>query len=179
MSAWIDRAPRNGYWLLAGVALLAGCDLVSQTLLEDDFEPPVKNEAGIREISQKFGDAIQAEDYSAAYALTSASLQAKRSKEQFIAEARAQRQEYFGELKPTRCELEPFMPFDDEFADWESIPKDIRYQDLLGMCTITWYGEITVTDGQPPEPFETYLDIVVVNDGGTPRIAHIDWINEF
>jgi hypothetical protein len=179
MSAWIDRAPRNWCWLLAGIGLLAGCDLVSQTLQEDDFEPPVKNEAGIRDVSQKFGDAILAEDYAAAYALTSTGLKARQSEAEFTTEARAQRQEYFGGLQTTRSDLEPFMPFDDEFADWENIPKDIRYQDLLGMCTITWHGEITVTEGKPPEPFEIYLDIVIVNDGGKPRIAHIDWINDF
>jgi hypothetical protein len=179
MKVRIDRAPRTWCWLMAGMVVLAGCDVASRALLEDEFEPPVKNETGIRDVSQKFGDAILAEDYTAAYALTSASLRAKQSVEQFIAEVQSQRQEYFGELKPTRSELEPFMPFEDEFADWESIPKDVRYQDLLGMCTITWHGEIVVTDGQPPEPFETYLDIVVVNDGGQPRIAHIDWINDF
>jgi hypothetical protein len=170
---------RRGWLLMLGAALLCGCDLLSGALVEDDFKPPVKNEAGIREVSQKFGDAILAEDYAAAYALTTSSLQARQSEEQFTAEAKEQRQAYFGELKPSESRLEPFMPFEDEFAEWASIPKDIRYRDLLGMCTITWNGEVVVAEGSPPVPFETYLDIVVVNEGGSPRIAYVDWLDDF
>lgn len=174
-----DFVLRNRWILAAGMAVLSGCDLLSGALVQEDFKPPVKDEAGIREVSKKFGEAILKQDYAAAYALTSASLQARQNEEQFTAEAQAQHREYFGELRPTHSELEPFMPFDDEFAKWESIPREIRYQDLLGICTITWRGDIIVAEDLPPEPFETYLDIVIVNEGGKPRIAHIDWINDF
>jgi hypothetical protein len=164
--------------LVAGLLALAGCSTAARVLFEDDNEPPVKNEAGIRAMAQQFGEAIQKEDYAAAYALLTAKRKEQQSLEQFTAEAKQQRQEYFGQYNPTELELTPYMPFADEYAEWSEV-SDIPYGQLLGMCDVTWQGPVTTPEGGEAQRFETYVDIVVVDEGGQPKIAYIDWIDNF
>jgi len=161
---------RHLAWLAAALLAVAGCGQLVDTLLEtDEAELPVKNEPGVRATGQQFGDAIQKENYPAAYQLLTSSRRAEQSLEQFTASCKQQRQEYFGEYTPTKVDTYPYMPYQDELPDWEGLPADVKYDSLLGVCTVIW-GQ-----NSEEEPYVAEVDVVVVDEAGQPKVAHIDW----
>jgi hypothetical protein len=158
-------------WLAVPLLALAGCDAIVHTVLEDDEEPPVKNEAGVMAVGQQFGEAIWKENYAAAYDLLTTSRKSEQSLEQFTVDAKQQRQEYFGEMKPTSVGVEPYMLFQDEFAEWSNPPSDLTYDKLLGFGMVAWRFE--------GPPYGAEVDVAVVDEAGQPKIAHIDWADEY
>jgi hypothetical protein len=160
-----------------GLFAFAGCGGLVNTLLEDDEEPPVKNEAGVRAIGQQFGEAIQKENYPAAYQLLTNSRRAEQTLEQFTAKCKQQRQDYFEGVTPTQVDTYAYMPRKDDLPDWTGLPADVKYDSLLGVCTAIWSGEPDLQLGET-ELYLHEVDVGVVDEAGQPKIAYIDWEDE-
>jgi hypothetical protein len=171
--------------LLAGFAVsllaLAGCGQLLDALLDvDDVEPPVKNEAGVLAVGQQFGEAIQKENYPAAYALLTISRRADQTLEQFTATCKQQRQDYFQGMTPAKVDTYAYMPFEDDLPDWTGLPVDVKYDALLGVCTVIWEKAVDYqVEDEEADSYVNEVDVVVVEEGGQPKIAHIDWQDEY
>ena len=61
------------------------------------------------------------------------------------------------------------MPSQDELPDY-NLPADIKYDSLLGICTVMW---------QQNDEEGCEVDVVVVDEAGQAKIAHIDWDDEY
>jgi hypothetical protein len=167
-------------WLAISLLALSGCGQILDTLLERDLEePPVKNEPAVLVIGQQFGDAIQKENYPAAYQLLTSSRRAEQTLEQFAATAKQQRQEYFEQFTPARIKTEAFMLYKDFRSDWPQLPAEIKYDSLLGCCTVMWEAEGPDLQVGDTETYSIEVDIVVVDEAGQARIAYIDWQDDY
>jgi hypothetical protein len=62
------------------------------------------------------------------------------------------------------------MPFEEEFDEWEGMPKDIKYSAVLGIVSMSFGLE--VEDEEIVSGFD--LDAVVVDEGGQPKVAYIE-----
>lgn len=159
-------------WLLVVLAVpsLAGCGQLLDTLLEDNSQPPVKNEAGLNQLGKQLGDALQKPDYAAAYAMAAAQLKGRQTEEQFTAEVKNRWQLVTEGARPLKFEFEPWMPFEDEFDEWEGMPRDIKYSQLLGIVALEFALEIE--DDEVVRSFTA--DAVVVDEGGQPKLAYLE-----
>jgi hypothetical protein len=156
--------------VLSAALALAGCGDVMRAVLEDDSQPPVKNEAGLKKLGQALGDALQKGDHAAAYALGAAQLKSRQTEEQFTAEVKNQWQLQTEGARPVKFEFEPWMPAEDEFDEWEGMPKNIKYKELLGIVALTFGLEV-----ENDEILSGFgVDAVVVDEGGQPKIAYIE-----
>jgi len=156
--------------VLLALLPLAGCGDVMRAVLEDNSQPPVKNEAGLKKLGQALGDALQKGDHAAAYAHCSAQLKSRQTEEQFTAEVKNQWQLQTDGARPVKFEFEPWMPMEAEFDEWEGMPKSIKYRELLGIVSMTFGLE--VEDEEIVSGFD--LDAVVVDEGGQPKVAYIE-----
>jgi hypothetical protein len=158
--------------LAAALALsVCGCDMVMNAILEEEAELPVKNEAGLRALAQQFDAAVQKRDFPAAYALCSSQLKARQSEEKFVSELSNQWALHSKGARPLRMEVELWMPYRDEFEEWEGMPKDLKYASLQGQVTLMVVmkeDEEGLTEG-----FD--IDLFVVEDGGQPKIGYIEF----
>jgi len=162
--------PSAWFFVLSLAIGLAGCGDLMRVVLEDDSQPPVKNEAGLNQLGQALGGVLQKGDYAAAYALCSAQLKSRQTEEQFTAELKNQWQLQSEGARPVKFEFEPWMPAEDEFVEWEGMPKNIKYKELLGIVSITFGLEV-----ENEEILSGFgVDAVVVDEGGQPRIAYIE-----
>ena len=156
--------------VFSAAVALSGCGDIVRAVLEDDSQLPVKNEAGLKKLGQQLGEALQKGDHAAAYALGSSQLKGRQTEEQFTTEVKNEWQLQTEGAKPLKFEYEPWMPHEDEFNEWEGMPKDIKYKELLGIVTMTFALE--VEDDEIVSGFN--LDAVVVDEGGQPKIANIE-----
>jgi hypothetical protein len=150
---------------------LAGCGNLLETVLVDNSQPPVKNEAGLKKLGQQLGDALLKPDYAAAYALGAAQLKGRQTEEQFTAEVKNRWQLETEGARPLRFEFEPWMPHKDEFDEWEGMPKDIKYGQLLGIVMLSYALEIE--DEEVVRSLD--IDAVVVDEGGEPKVAYLEF----
>lgn len=157
--------------LVAALLALFGCSGVVDSLLEDDEELPVKNEAGVKAIGQQFGEAIQTENYAAAYELLSSPRRAEQSLEQFTTTTKQHRLDYIGSETPTKVDVATYMPYRDEFSDWSDFPADLTYDKVLGFAMVAW--------SFAGPPYGSEVDVLVIDEGGQPKIGHIDWADDF
>ena len=162
--------PATEFFVLSLALGLAGCGDIVRAVLENDSQPPVKNEAGLNKLGQELGGVLQKGDHAAAYALCSAQLKSRQSEEQFTAEVKNQWQLQTEGARPVKFEFEPWMPAEDEFDEWEGMPKNIKYKELLGIVSMTFGLE--VEDEEIVRGFR--LDAVVVDEAGQPKIAYIE-----
>jgi hypothetical protein len=156
--------------IVVALVLLAGCGDVLQAVLEDDSQPPVKNEAGLMKLGKQFGEALQKPDYAAAYALCAAQLKSRQTEEQFTAEVKNRWQLETEGARPLRVGVEPWMPHQDEFDEWEGMPRDIKYSQLLGIVSLSFALEIE--DDEVVRSLNA--DAVVVDEGGEPKVAYLE-----
>ena len=162
--------PSAWFFVLSLAIGLAGCGDIVRAVLEDDSQPPVKNEAGLNKLGQQLGGVLQKGDYAAAYALGAAQLKSRQTEEQFTAELKNQWQLQSEGARPVKFEFEPWMPAEDEFVEWEGMPKNIKYKELLGIVSIKFGLEV-----ENEEILSGFgVDAVVVDEGGQPRIAYIE-----
>lgn len=159
-------------WSLVVLALApaAGCGQLLDAVLEDDSQPPVKNEAGLNQLGKQLGVALQKQDHAAAYALAAAQLKGRQTEEQFTAEVKNRWQLVTEGARPLKYELEPWMPHQDEFDEWEGMPRDIKYSQLLGIVALEFALEIE--DEDVVRSFTA--DAVVVDEGGQPKLAYLE-----
>ena len=161
----------TGCALLWAVVGLAGCGDLLQAVLEDNSQPPVKNEAGLKKLGQQLGDALRKPDYAAAYSLGSAQLKSRQTEEQFTAEVKNRWQLETEGVKPLKFEIDPWMPHQDEFDEWDGMPKDIKYSQLLGIVMLSFALE--VEDDEVVRSLD--VDAVVVDEGGQPKVAYLEF----
>jgi hypothetical protein len=167
-------------WLAAALLVFAGCGQLLDRLLEEDYrEPPVKNEPAVLSIGKQFGEAIQQENYPAAYQLLTNSRRAEQTLDQFTATCKQRRQEYLGEFKPSKVDTVAYMLLKEELADWPSLPTDLKYDSLLGVCEVSWQADGPDLQVGETEPYSIEIDVVVVDEAGQPKIAHIDWADDY
>lgn len=162
--------------LAALLLAITGCGAVATILLEDFGNLPVKNEAGVLAVGQQFGEAIRKENYPAAYKLLTISRRADQSLEQFVSECKRQREQYFEGFTPAKVDTVAYMLHKHELP---SLPADFKYESLLGVCEVSW--DVTLPDMPIDDDVELAmgLDVIVVDEAGQPKIAHIDWADEF
>ena len=110
------------------------------------------------------------EDHAAAYALAAAQLKGRQTEEQFTAEVKNTWQLVTEGARPLKVEFEPWMPFEEEFDEWEGMPKDIKYGQLLGIVSLEFVLEIE--DEEVVRSFRA--DAVVVDEGGQPKLAYLE-----
>ncbi len=166
---------QHSFWFIplvvAALVALTGCGDVLQAVLEDDSRPPVKNEAGLTKLGRLLGDALLKPDYAAAYALGAKQLTSRQTEEQFTAEVKNRWQLETEGARPLRFEFEPWMPHQDEFDEWDGMPKDIKYGQLLGIVTLSFALEIE--DEEVVRSLD--IDAVMVDEGGEPKVAYIEF----
>jgi|GEM_PF-3803840 hypothetical protein len=150
---------------------LAGCGDLVRVVLEGDAPLPVKNEPGIRKVGQQLGDALSKGDHAAAYTLSSAQLKSRQTEEQFTADVKNQWQLQSEGARPVKVEVEPWMPAADEFGEWDGMPKNIKYAQLLGVAQIKFVLEIE--NDEIVRSF--HADAVVVDEGGEPKVAYLEF----
>ena len=156
--------------VLSSTLGMTGCGDLMRVVMEDNSQPPVKNEAGLMKIGQQLAEALQKGDHAGAYALCSSQLKGRQSEDQFTTEVRNQWQLQTEGARPQKFELDPWMPFEDEFDEWEGMPKDIKYSAVLGIVSMSFGLE--VEDEEIVSGFD--LDAVVVDEGGQPKVAYIE-----
>ena len=148
----------------------AGCGDVMRAVLEDQPQLPVKNESGLKKLGQQLCEAMQKPDYAAAYALAAAQLKGRQTEEQFTAEMKNRWQLASDGARPLRFEFEPWMPDKETFDEWEGMPKDIKYSQLLGIVAMSFALEIE--DEEVVRRLKA--DAVVVDEGGEPKVAYLE-----
>jgi hypothetical protein len=150
---------------------LAGCGDLMRVVLEGDAPLPVKNEPGVRKVGQQLGDALSKGDHTAAYALCSAQLKSRQTEEQFTAEVKNQWQLQSEGARPVKVEVEPWMPAAEEFDEWDGMPKNIKYAQLLGVAQIKFVLEI-----ENEEIVRSFhADAVVVDEEGEPKVGYLEF----
>ena len=165
----IHAAGRRLHVLLLLLALAAGCSDVLRIALDDEPEVPVKNEPGLNALGTQFGQAVQKADFAAAYALCSSQLKARKTEEQFVTDLKNDWQLHSEGVRPQKIEVYAFMVLEDEFKEWEDMPKDIKYAQLAGIVTVTL--GLHVEDDEVLASVAT--DLVVVEEGGQLKIAYV------
>ncbi|MCI0357526.1 MAG: hypothetical protein L0211_03450 [Planctomycetaceae bacterium] len=158
-----------GLAILATASGLAGCDAI-RVALESDAPLPVKNEAGLLKLGKELGDVLTKGNYAAAYALCSAQLKGRQTEEQFTTDVKNEWHLQSEGARPVKFELEPWMPAEDEFEEWEGMPKDIKYSQLLGVVQMRFALE--VEDDEVVRSF--HAAAIVVDEGGQPKVAYIE-----
>ena len=159
------------YFVALAAVLFVGCGDLLQVVLEDDSALPVKDEAGLKKLGQQLAQALAAADYSAAYAMAARQLADRLSEEQFIAEVKNRWQLETEGGRPERFEIEPWMPAEDEFNEWEGMPKTIKYGQLAGIVQISFALEL---EGDEVVRSLT-VDAVIVEEGGELKLAYLEF----
>jgi hypothetical protein len=156
--------------LLPSLAL-AGCNTIVEAMLESDAELPVKNEPGLVALGTAFSDMLKAGDFAGAYGLCSSQLKTRQTEEQFVAEMKGQWQKLSGGVQPRTYDITPYMPYEDEFEEWEGMPKDIKYSALQGQITVMFATKLE--DEEIVEGFD--LDLFAVEEGGQLKVAYAEF----
>ena len=162
-------AGRRLHILLPLLAMAAGCSDVLRIALDNEPEVPVKNEPGLTALGTQFGQAVQKGDFAAAYALCSSQLKARTPEEKFVTDLKNDWQLHSEGVRPQKIEVQPWMVLEDEFKEWEDMPKDIKYAQVAGLVNVD-FG-LQVEDDEIVTSVST--DLVVVEEGGQPKIAYV------
>ena len=151
--------------------LAAGCGDLLQVVLEDDSELPVKNEPALKKLGQQLAEALQAGDYPAAYSLAASQLSSRQSEEQFAAEVKNRWQLETEGARSVQFTTEPWMPAEEDFDEWEGMPRTIKYGQLMGIVHLSFALEL---DGE--EVVRSLdVDAVIVDEGGEPKLAYLEF----
>lgn len=151
--------------------LAAGCGDLLQVVLEDDSELPVKNEPALKKLGQQLAEALQAGDYPAAYSLAASQLTSRQSEEQFAAEVKNRWQLETEGARSVQFTTEPWMPAEEDFDEWEGMPRTIKYGQLMGIVHLSFALEL---DGE--EVVRSLdVDAVIVDEGGEPKLAYLEF----
>jgi len=159
-------------WFAVLLAPLAvGCGDLLQVVLEDDTELPVKNEPALKKLGQQLAEALQAGDYPAAYSLAASQLTSRQSEEQFAAEVKNRWQLETEGARSVQFTTEPWMPAEEDFDEWEGMPRTIKYGQLMGIVHLSFALEL---DGE--EVVRSLdVDAVIVDEGGEPKLAYLEF----
>lgn len=151
--------------------LTVGCGDLLQVVLEDDTELPVKNEPALKKLGQQLAEALQAGDYPAAYSLAASQLTSRQSEEQFAAEVKNRWQLETEGARSVQFTTEPWMPAEEDFDEWEGMPRTIKYGQLMGIVHLSFALEL---DGD--EVVRSLdVDAVIVDEGGEPKLAYLEF----
>jgi hypothetical protein len=159
-----------GFAMFAAV-LTSGCGGLLESVLEDNSALPVKDEAGLTKLGQEVGQALQSADFAAAYSLAAEQLKARQTEEQFTAEVQNDWQLGTEGVRPLKFDFELWMPYEEEFDELDGMPRTIKYSQLLGIVRLSFALEIE--DDEVLRSLD--VDAVVVDDGGEPKLAHLEF----
>ena len=165
----IHALRRRLHFLFPLLAIAAGCSDVLRIAMDDEQEVPVKNEPALTALGNQFAQAVQKGDFAAAYALCSSQLKARTSEEKFVTDLKNDWQLHAEGVRPQKIEVDPWMVPEDEFKEWEEMPKDIKYAQLAGLIHIR-FG-LQVEDEEIVSSILT--DLVAVEEGGQLMIAYV------